>query len=265
MSAASATTSPLGEPHAEPEYVIPSPPPTEYPIAEAAEAAIHEWTLANRYNVTRKKQTRNDNGDVRYVLFACDHAGGPKNTRKLSSIPLLFRDDMYSGVVKIITVHVLKETHKLWKAARKIVAHQLERSHCDGVFRRTHGRPCIHDLIAIIESNGLKILEPTHFEKHWWLPVQPSVVSVRVLGPAPLQKRRRLPEQPRPHSTGYGINSTRREPSGFELAGQDELTSAPTTRTLSFQELLEQNEEDFEHAFLPPRSWGYAGLRELQD
>ncbi|KAG3006295.1 hypothetical protein PC123_g10357 [Phytophthora cactorum] len=84
MVAASATTSPLGEAHAEPEYVIPAPPPVEYPTAEAAEAAIHEWTLANRYNVIRNKQTRNDNGDVRYVLFACDHAGGPQNNRKLT-------------------------------------------------------------------------------------------------------------------------------------------------------------------------------------
>ncbi|ETL31590.1 hypothetical protein L916_15657, partial [Phytophthora nicotianae] len=73
------------------------------------------------------------------------------------NIPTLFRkNDNYSAVVKIIITHALKKADELWANARAIVVHNLDRSVGDGTFRQVHGRPCIHDLMTIIESD-----EPT--------------------------------------------------------------------------------------------------------
>ncbi|EGZ12727.1 hypothetical protein PHYSODRAFT_404335, partial [Phytophthora sojae] len=175
--------------------------------------------------------------------------------------PVLFRNHNYSAVVKIISVHALKETNKKWREAHKIVVRGITRSDCNGVYRRIHGRPCLHDLIAIIESAGALKLMPEHFDKHWWLPGTASARASRVVGPAPREKRQRVEEHPRPHQAGHGIDSTR-EPSRFELVEKSLDTSrvgmAPLT--MSYQELLHQDDEEFQQEFLRPRSWGHAGL-----
>ncbi|KAF1784526.1 hypothetical protein GQ600_9162 [Phytophthora cactorum] len=60
-------------------------PQLEYASADAAETSIHEWTKPHNSNVSRNQLSRNDKGEVRYRLFECDHAGKPKNTRKLKT------------------------------------------------------------------------------------------------------------------------------------------------------------------------------------
>jgi hypothetical protein len=106
------------------------------------------------------------------------------------NIPTLFRGDKrYSNVVKIISVWAIRQTHELWKKAHTIVVHELERSTCDGTFRRIHGRPCLHDLIAIIESNDEIRLTPQQFDVHWWLPAARSAEITRVGVPTSRQDR----------------------------------------------------------------------------
>ncbi|ETI33775.1 hypothetical protein F442_19345 [Phytophthora nicotianae P10297] len=47
-----------GEVNGQQQYHLPAPPELEYESEEAAEAAIHAWTKANPYNVSRKNGSR---------------------------------------------------------------------------------------------------------------------------------------------------------------------------------------------------------------
>ncbi|OWY94005.1 hypothetical protein PHMEG_00036394, partial [Phytophthora megakarya] len=114
-------------------------------------------------------------------------------------------------------VWALKETHKRWKHALEIVAQGLNRSMCDGRFRRIHGRPCLHELMAIIDSEGSQKLEPSHFDLHWWPPSAKHTAQARILEPVPRRRRQKSLTNSVPHRAGYGVSSTRRDPSGFEI------------------------------------------------
>jgi hypothetical protein len=68
--------------------------------------------------------------------------------------PFRLQVSCYAAVVRVITVWALSETDKLWCMAASIVFNNLRRSVCSGVFRVVNSRPCIHELINIIGSNG---------------------------------------------------------------------------------------------------------------
>ncbi|OWY91940.1 hypothetical protein PHMEG_00039249, partial [Phytophthora megakarya] len=50
---------------------------------DAAIDAIHKWTQSRRYDVSRQKIERNNDNEIRTILFACDRSGRPKNTRRI--------------------------------------------------------------------------------------------------------------------------------------------------------------------------------------
>jgi hypothetical protein len=65
------------------KYIIPAPPPREYPSEQHAEEALHAWTRDHSYNLSKQKPKTNTNGEVVARLFECDKAGWPKNTRNI--------------------------------------------------------------------------------------------------------------------------------------------------------------------------------------
>ncbi|OWY92574.1 hypothetical protein PHMEG_00038374 [Phytophthora megakarya] len=64
-------------------YTIEPPPQGVHPSVDAAIDAIHKWTQSRRYDVSRQKIERNNDNEIRSVLFACDRSGNPKNTRRI--------------------------------------------------------------------------------------------------------------------------------------------------------------------------------------
>ncbi|KAG2998814.1 hypothetical protein PC121_g20398 [Phytophthora cactorum] len=191
--------------------------------------------------------------------------------KEATFIPALFREKpQYEDVVRIISVYALEQTEILWAQALKIVVNGLDRSTCSGTYRRIHGRPCLHDLMSLIDSDGQLKLEARHFDKHWWLPPPPSgetsgllptTLPTRLLEQQTLRRgqcRRRPSSQSLSHQAGSGINSSRRELSGFELVEQKAAASTMANHQVqSFQDLLNDDMPvTLEEAFLPPRSWG---------
>ncbi|ETK96681.1 hypothetical protein F441_03428 [Phytophthora nicotianae CJ01A1] len=227
-------------------------------------------------HATMKSWLDNSQGDILKVFMRLlpwwSHAASRTSLKAAndeSNIPTLFRkNDNYSAIAKIITIHAFRKTDELWAKARAIVVHNLDRSVCDGTFRRVHGRPCIHDLMAIIESDDPNVkLRPEQFDRHWWLPSARNCDTERVLEPATRRRGRRFNAQQRSHQTGYGAYSTRREPLGFEIIEQNlAVERMHAAHVPSFTELLQSEDTvQYEQKFLPPRSWGYAGLRSLDE
>ncbi|ETM98422.1 hypothetical protein PPTG_19539 [Phytophthora nicotianae INRA-310] len=227
-------------------------------------------------HATMKSWLDNSQGDILKVFMRLlpwwSHAASRTSLKAAndeSNIPPLFRkNDNYSAIAKIITIHAFRKTDELWAKARAIVVHNLDRSVCDGTFRRVHGRPCIHDLMAIIESDDPNVkLRPEQFDRHWWLPSARNCDTERVLEPATRRRGRRFNAQQRSHQTGYGAYSTRREPLGFEIIEQNlAVERMHAAHVPSFTELLQSEDTvQYEQKFLPPRSWGYAGLRSLDE
>ncbi|ETL85445.1 hypothetical protein L917_15008, partial [Phytophthora nicotianae] len=64
-----------GEVNGQQQYHLPAPPEMEYEAEEAAEAAIHAWTKAHRYNVSMKKLALKGEEKVRYRLYKYGQAG----------------------------------------------------------------------------------------------------------------------------------------------------------------------------------------------
>ncbi|OWY94093.1 hypothetical protein PHMEG_00036276 [Phytophthora megakarya] len=50
-----------------------------------------------------------------------------------------------------------------------MVINEEIRTNCTGQFRVVNGRPCEHEIAAIIKSEGRLHLMPSHFDKHWWI------------------------------------------------------------------------------------------------
>ncbi|ETL24236.1 hypothetical protein L916_21752 [Phytophthora nicotianae] len=203
-------------------------------------------------HATMKFWFDNSQGDILNVFMSLllwwSHAASRTSLKAAndeSNIPTLFRkNDSYSAVVRVITTYALKKTDKIWAKARAIVVQNLDRSVCDGTFRREHGRPCIHDLITIIESDEPNVkLRPEQFDRYWWLPSARSCDTESVLEPASRRSGRRFTAQQRSHQAGYEAYSTRRELSGFEIIEQNLAAErVHAAHVLSFTELL-QNED----------------------
>ncbi|KUF79174.1 hypothetical protein AM588_10000109 [Phytophthora nicotianae] len=72
--------------------------------------------------------------------------------RDVSTVSHQLQEEQYTGVVLFISRYALQETSELWKIAHRIVRKQEPIEACTGGFRRSNGRPCVHDLIEIVKS-----------------------------------------------------------------------------------------------------------------
>ncbi|ETP46814.1 hypothetical protein F442_07011 [Phytophthora nicotianae P10297] len=177
----------------------------------------------------------------------------------------LLQKSRYNRVVRIITRNTLRETERLWTDAEKIVNGRIERSACSGEFRAVHGRPCLHELIAIIESNGRKYITPNDFDKHWWIYRNDGTAPQRIQDPATLQQGRFKKSTRRMRLSNQGSTGTGRDPTYSERVDQNHSATPPSATQNAAQDpqVFGTQADDqvvpFESAFLPARSWGYAG------
>lgn len=65
------------------QYNFPIPQTAVQQPQAAAEAAINDWSAQQGFNVSKKKRTKNDQGEIFSRLFACDRSGNLKNTQHL--------------------------------------------------------------------------------------------------------------------------------------------------------------------------------------
>ncbi|KAG3195447.1 hypothetical protein PC128_g8479 [Phytophthora cactorum] len=180
--------------------------------------------------------------------------------------PQLLQKNRYTRVVRIITRFALKETEALWKDAEKIVNGNIERSMCSGAFRAIHGRPCLHELISIIESNGQRHLVPEDFDKNSWIyRDQEGIAPPRIQEPATLTQNRNNGSKRRRRLRNYGAGGTGREPTLNERIDANHPATPPRSAApppTDPQVFGTQDEDEvlpFLEPFVPPRFWGYAG------
>eukprot|EP00644_Phytophthora_capsici_P006915 jgi/Phyca11/103421/e_gw1.8.315.1 len=141
--------------------------------------------------------------------------------------PQLLQKSRYNRVVRIITRNALRDTDSLWLDAEKIVHGRIEHSPCSGEFRVVHGRPCLHELIAIIESNGSKYLTPDHFDKHWWIYRDNWTAPARIQDPATLQQSKAKKSARRTRLAYQGSTGTGRDPAYSERIDQNHPATPP--------------------------------------
>jgi hypothetical protein len=191
-----------------------------------------------------------------------------------SKTPCLFLETAYyryyEAVVRVICIKPLEDTHKELQRAEDMLLGRVPRTACKGAFRRVHGRPCVLELLEILQSRGMLRLLPGHFDRHWWVrPSEAVAYSPRVLEPS-LQRRRRVMDHPTPHATNHGMYSTRRDPIWSELTDMNHPASAAlyganftgpdTTSVHAFA----ADEVDFVGHHRPARYWGYVGQSYLE-
>ncbi|ETM42842.1 hypothetical protein L914_11569, partial [Phytophthora nicotianae] len=157
---------------------------------------VRDTSVVKGTHAKCKSWLRNSRGEL-YTVFKSLLSwweGAASNTSLISArnaviTPFLLRPSRYAAVVRVITVYALTATEALWKDACKLVYSCLPRSTCSGAFRVAHGRPCLRELAAIIESNGRLHLHPQGFAKHWWIDRFVSENQIRkVLDPAPTHR-----------------------------------------------------------------------------
>jgi len=188
--------------------------------------------------------------------------------RNATITPYKLQASRYAAVVRIIAVYALNETDILWTAATKIVFNRIKKSACSGSFRRQHGRPCLHDLIEIVESNGSTRLAPENYSAHWWINrEQERHLPARVQEPATIRTTRVSARRLTSHRSGDGLNSTRRDPIFSERVDRNNPATPPRIRTDSSPgslalpplRIILTRSTVFHDNCVPARSWGYAG------
>jgi hypothetical protein len=138
------------------------------------------------------------------------------------AIPYSLSGKTFSRTVRVIHRFPLLKTADLLVEARQrlslIKNGKEERTICHNSFRTAHGRPCVHELMDIIESDG--ILSPHRYHQHWWIDKEkaPTHARKRVL-----DTRGRSQE----NRTGTGENETRREPLDAGWVDRSHPTTAP--------------------------------------
>ncbi|KAJ8535283.1 hypothetical protein ON010_g13455 [Phytophthora cinnamomi] len=81
----------------------------------------------------------------------------------IKNVPHALQDERFSAVAMFVGRYALLETVDLWKKAHKLVSKQEVVEPCTGVFRRTNGRPCVHELVEIVKSERQMKLLLEHF------------------------------------------------------------------------------------------------------
>ncbi|GMF18483.1 unnamed protein product [Phytophthora fragariaefolia] len=143
----------------------------------------------------------------------------------------------------------------------------LQHSRCSGPFSALHGRPCLHDLISIIESNGGRYLEPEDFDKFWWIyRDQGHFNPLRIQDPATITQTRHSGSKRRRQQQNYGAGGTDREPtlseridSNHPATPPNSAASYPSDPQFVFGTQVDDEVLPFQALFFPSRSWGYTG------
>ena len=172
--------------------------------------------------------------------------------------PHLFQGQRYEAVARRITRVALKQTNALWKTANAIVSNEIRRSDCDGVYRTVNGMPCVHELVAIIDSQGERMLRPEDYDKHWWIRHGQQSVPPRVLAPAAVRHGHKKKQKRNDHRAGRGKNTTAREPTLSERLDRNNPATPPTAH-LQDDTCLHDEDMVFFCDEMPPRRWGFAG------
>ncbi|KUF93665.1 hypothetical protein AM588_10007297 [Phytophthora nicotianae] len=113
-------------------------------------------------------------------------------SRNETIVPYQLQFNEFAACVKVITNWALYKTDERWNQARKSIVQSEALPDCSGIFRATHGMPCVHELKAIIESEGRLHLMPSHFDKHWWIqqgPEHEHIAAARIHDPLPARAK----------------------------------------------------------------------------
>jgi hypothetical protein len=199
--------------------------------------------------------------------------------RNMVRVPYLIQGNRFAAVTRVISVWALTQTHTLWEIARTTVFKRLDRYQCFGVFRRVHGRPCLHELIAMVESNGQRTLVPQDFDLHWWINRhEAGALPTRIQEPSfdeePAGARRRRASLASRRSRALPY-STRRDPVLLERVDRNHPADPPafpgssSQRDESLVTMLPPSSSveratvpenaAFQEPNLHARYWGYAG------
>lgn len=210
--------------------------------------------------------------------------------RDVGKVSHVHQDERYSAVVMYISRFALDQTAALWKSALQSVRKQNPVECCTGVFRRSNGRPCVHDLIEIIKSERQLKLKVQQFHKHW-LTRRGHLErpESRILEPAPFRQNKSSKRR-KTRKKNQGATGTAREPTYSERVDLNHPAPYPPPMSApsSFTELLlsstsfnpypasfpvsnrsaesqaqgdQTDPPQLQAAFLPARTWGYAGRR----
>jgi len=195
--------------------------------------------------------------------------------RNAVRIPYLLQGNRFAAVARVITVWALRQTHDLWEEARVIVFRRSDRDECTGLFRAVHGRPCIHELIALTESNGWRLLSPHDFALHWWINREQALaLPVRVHETMYTEQAISLRQRRAEHRRRNAPYSTRRDPVLYERVDLNHPATPPSARhalppafdtTLTTLPPLTNSTENnsdsvatYDEHNVPARFWGYA-------
>lgn len=240
---------------------------------ERTHAQIKEWL----------KSSRGDLCSISKKLLLwwkrCVLALSLRTEQDATITPHRFQVDRYSAIVRIVTLCARKATDTLWHQAQEIVTKRLPRSSCSGSFRVVHGRPCLHELIAFVESNGRMKLRPDLFNRHWWIPRARDTYIPRIEEPSIISRYSRSRSQRSSHTTSpranQGVHGTGRAPIFAERMDSNHPAQPPATNPI-LQAQIEHRQrgtalpsfhatfngdpsqhglyEPFEEAFTPARS-----------
>jgi len=159
--------------------------------------------------------------------ITCESALRYETQKNATIVPQLLQASRYAAVVRLISVYALKETDGLWKAAKQIIAKRTERSVCTGSFRRVHGRPCLHELVVLIETNGQRFLRPEDFDRHWWIDRTANVTRPRLFEPSTIVSKRKATHCRMTNKKKKGERSTRRDPTWSERVDLNDPATLP--------------------------------------
>lgn len=143
--------------------------------------------------------------------ITCESALRFETQKNATIVPQLLQAPRYVAVVRLVSVHALKETDGLWKAAKQAVAKRTELSACTGAFLRVNGRPCIHKLVTMIGSNGQRFLQPVDFDRHWWIDRTTDARLTRQFEHAVIVTKRKATHGKPGNKKRPGTRSTRRD------------------------------------------------------
>ena len=190
-----------------------------------------------------------------------------------TSIPYSLSGKIFSRTVRVLHRFPLLKTADLLVEARQRLSlirdGKEERTICHNSFRTAHGRPCVHELMDIIESDG--ILSPRQYHRHWWIDKEKAPVHVRervhrenaIPTPTVTQQGRlstAVSAQPfvpvvQPQQQIYPREWYQQQHPSFEPSMQGSTsTQLPPSQPQHHQP---QPEEPFFQARDPHRGWGY--------
>ena len=201
-----------------------------------------ETSRVEGWHAHLKKWLQNSRSDI-YTLFT---SLGPwfqqslkayQNSKgnDLSKSPQSLQKPFFHSTVRIIHRYALFEVDKLLRQARQelVKRHQspgYQTRPCTGSYRASLGRPCLHEVIRLLESD--QALTPAQFHRHWHIDKEqaPPAPPPRVLEPRTIPKKQRggrAGRAGRARQTGTGIHGNRRDPTIGERCDRNHPSTPP--------------------------------------